>query len=278
MKKILVVGDFHGKFPRNLEKEANKADIVLCTGDFGGSDKLLKIIFNHLGGKWWKAVGPKKAKEYVLEDYVSGKNIIKKLSKIKTPVYIIPGNWDFTTKTEAERNAGIKLRKYQDLVKDFKNLKWWNRGIKKVGKLRILAFGGMVTAAAYLEKQDIFDEKRRKKEIRRNKKEIKQILRHGDKKIDILLIHYPPFNYFDKVDYPGENPMNGKHVGFKGYTEYIKRYHPKLVVCGHMHEYQGIKTVGKTKIVATGAAKEGKAVKIDYDEDKKKISKIEFIK
>ena len=47
--------------------------------------------------------------------------------------------------------------------------------------------------------------------------------------------------------------MNGKHVGFKGYTEFIKKNKPTLFICGHMHEYQGEKKVGKTMIVATGS-------------------------
>ena len=50
--KILVIGDFHGKFPKKLKEMAKKVDLVLCTGDFGGSEKLLKILFKYLGKKW----------------------------------------------------------------------------------------------------------------------------------------------------------------------------------------------------------------------------------
>ena len=42
--KILVIGDFHGKFPVKLKEEVKKVDIVLCTGDLGGSKELLTII------------------------------------------------------------------------------------------------------------------------------------------------------------------------------------------------------------------------------------------
>ena len=72
--------------------------------------------------------------------------------------------------------------------------------------------------------------------------------------------------------------MNGKHVGFRGYTEYIKKHHPKIFICGHMHEYQGVKNLGSTKIITTGSAKEGKAVILDLPEDKKKKFKVKFIK
>ena len=275
--KILAVGDFHGKFPNKLKKEAKKADIILCTGDLGGSDKLLGVIFKYFRQNWWEKIGLKKAKKYVLEDYNAGKKIINELNKLKKPVYIIPGNWDFTSKGKVERTAGFDLVSYPNLIRKKKNLKYWNRGLKKIKGLKILAFGGQVTAGAYLEKGGFFKGKKRDREVKRNKKETKQILSYGKKDIDLLFAHYTPYGYFDVVKFKGENPMNGKHVGFKGYTEYIKKFQPKLFICGHMHEYQGMKKLGKTKIIATGSAKQGKAVMLDFDE-KNNIKKIRFIK
>lgn len=43
-------------------------DYVLSTGDYGGSDKLLKIIFKYFTERWWKVAGPKKTRGYILED------------------------------------------------------------------------------------------------------------------------------------------------------------------------------------------------------------------
>jgi len=93
-----------------------------------------------------------------------------------------------------------------------------------------------------------------------------------------LFAHYPPAGYFDKVKYKGKNPMNGKHVGFEGYTEFINKKKPALFICGHMHEYQGVKNVGKTVIVATGSAKEEKAAIIDFDGVMKKVKSVRFLR
>jgi Icc-related predicted phosphoesterase len=276
--KILVVGDFHGKFPKNLKKEVIKADLILCTGDFGGSDRLLKIIFKYFHNKWWKKVGPKLAKQYVLEDYNSGKKIIEELNSLNRPVYIVPGNWDFIQKSKLDRTGGLDLKLYPSLIKEMKNLHYWRRGIKKIKGLRILSFGGMVTAGDYIGKNGFFKGKKRKKFFKRNNKEVKQIMSYSKRDVDLILAHYPPYGYFDKVKFKGENPMNGKHVGFRGYTKYIKKNQPSLFVCGHMHEYQGTKKIGKILIVATGSAKEGKAALIDFDEVKKKVRKIKFLK
>lgn len=277
MVKILVVGDFHGKFPSKLKKEAKKADFVLSTGDFGGSDRLLKVIFKYFSEGWHNIVGPKKTKEYIMEDYNSGKNILKELNSLGKPVYTISGNWDFVRKSSLERTGGINVKMFPKIVKKMKNVFWWNRGIKKVQGIKILAFGGKVTAYEYLNKNGYFRDKPKKvkKFIKENKKEIDQIMKHGRKELDILFAHYPPYGYFDVVKYKGENPMNGKHVGFEGFTKYIKKYQPKVFICGHMHEYRGMKKLGKTLIIATGAAKEGRAVKLEIEKNKK--IKVDFI-
>jgi Icc-related predicted phosphoesterase len=132
----------------------------------------------------------------------------------------------------------------------------------------------MVTAGAYVE--GALGNK--KKHIQKNKKETNQLMKFSEKNINILLAHYPPFGYFDKVKYKGENPMNGKHIGFKGYTEFIKKNKPDLFICGHMHEYQGKTKIGKTAIVTTGSAKQGKAAMIEFDEKIKRIKNVRFIK
>ncbi len=41
-----------------IKNLAKKADLVLCIGDFGGSEELLKIVFKYLGEKWWEKVNP----------------------------------------------------------------------------------------------------------------------------------------------------------------------------------------------------------------------------
>ena len=157
--KILVVGDFHGKFPVKLSKIAKTCDFVLSTGDFGGSDNLLKIVFKYFYGEWWEIVGPKKAKKYIMEDYNSGKNIINKLNNLRVPVYTIHGNWDFEDSEVNKRTAGIKLKKYSEIIKNKKNVNFLKRKIIDVGGLKLYAFGGSVTASIYLNHKK-FDKKK----------------------------------------------------------------------------------------------------------------------
>ena len=65
--------------------------------------------------------------------------------------------------------------------------------------------------------------------------------------------------------------MYGKHVGWEPYNKIIRKYSPKLALCGHMHEYQGKKMLGKSLVVNPGAASEGKFAMIDSESLKVKF-------
>lgn len=279
-KRILFIGDFHGKFPTKLKSEIKKADIVFSLGDFGGSDKLLKVIFKYFAQGWYNVVGEKKAAQYVKEDYESGKKILEELGKFQKPIYTIPGNWDFLSHSKLERTAKLKFVLYPELAKKIKNLVWWRRGIKRVDNLKVLAFGGFLTSSNYTKKGGHFSKDKNKfaKYKRWEKKEINQLMKHASKDIDILISHWPMENYYDEVRYKGENPMNGKHVGFSGYLTFVKKYQPKVFVSGHMHEHQGVKKLGKTLVISTGSAKEGKACVLYWPEKKGEKIKVELIK
>lgn len=210
--------------------------------------------------------------------------MIKELGKLDVPIYAVDGNWDFEGSGYKERNAGIKLKKYSEIMKKLKNISFLNKRHKKFNELNIFGFGGFVTASIYLTKDGPFEDKKdRDKQKKKHDKLKERLMKKGKKDIDVFLSHYPLYGLFDKVKYKGYNPMNGKHVGFKPYTEFIKKFKPKIFVCGHMHEYQGKKKMGNTIVVATGSAKEGKAAIIEIiKDDKKKRNKdkikIKFVK
>lgn len=277
--KILAIGDFHGRFPEKLKKLTKKVDLVLSTGDFGGSDKLLKLIFRYFYSDWVEEVGEKRANKLILEDYNNGKRLIKKLNKLSVPFYTIHGNWDFEESARKKQRFGhLKLTNYSKLMKPLKNINFLKQKLVNINGLKVYAFGGYLTPFIYTTREGGFDDKKRNKYIKRERNEREKIFRRKDRNIDIFLAHYTPRGYFDVVKYKGKNPMNGKHVGIKAYADYIKNYQPRVFICGHMHEYQGIKKLGKTLIVATGAASNGKAAIIDYPDSKKGKIKVKFIR
>lgn len=82
--------------------------------------------------------------------------------------------------------------------------------------------------------------------------------------VKVLISHPPPKD--TKVDLAG----NG-HVGSVKVREFIEKYQPDLVLCGHIHEAKGQDTIGKTVIVNPGMLKDGYAI-IDLEDE----IKVEF--
>ena len=81
--------------------------------------------------------------------------------------------------------------------------------------------------------------------------------RIGKLKIDentILLIHCPPYGFFDEV--------RGKYIGSTSIKRIIEEKRPLAVLCGHVHEQQGTAMLGNTKIIKLPAALARKACEI----------------
>lgn len=270
--KILIIGCFHGKFPNKLRQIAKSCDFILSTGDFGGSEKLRKFMFKNFTADYTDKLGKKKTKEYYLEDYRHGKKIIKELDRLNKPIYTIDGNWDFMRMARIKKEFCLHFISYPNILRKTRNIKYLNKKLRTINGIKIYPHGGLMLATIFHKTE--FDKKRRKVYKKWHIKQRAELFRQKSKKLDILLAHCPPYRYFDKVKYKGVNPMNGKHVGFEPYNEYIQKYHPRLFICGHMHEHQGIEKFGKTTILSHGPAQDGKAAILDYSNGQFKITLI----
>ena len=107
--------------------------------------------------------------------------------------------------------------------------------------------------------------------LMRIKKSRKNLLkRFGKTKVDIFVPHYPPKGVFDIIKDKG-NSFHGKSAGIPIFTEAIRKYKPKLVLCGHMHEYQGAKKLGKSIVVNPGEGDKGMYAVVDWPNLKVKV-------
>ena len=77
----------------------------------------------------------------------------------------------------------------------------------------------------------------------------------------IFVSHCPPMN--TKLD----QVTSGAHVGSTAVREFVERRQPILVVSGHVHEAQGIDTIGPSLLVNTGPAQLGHYAKITLGND-----------
>ncbi len=82
----------------------------------------------------------------------------------------------------------------------------------------------------------------------------------------ILVCHCPPFEYFDEV--------RGKNIGSTAILKIIHEKRPFLVLCGHVHEFSGVKQINASYIVKVPAAVNGKACVVKINERR---IEVEFI-
>lgn len=261
--KFLIIGCFHGKFPKKLQKIANQCDAVLSTGDLAGGDALRKLIFADMNAPLSTAQKGT-LKRLFKQAYDSGIRVMRDLEKIKVPVYMIDGNWDFIDTRFEQKKYGLKLEPYQKVINKRKKMTYWGHGIRTFKGLTIYAHGGLMFASIFRKKVSGMNSRRRKQYVGLHKKQQAELFKRKAKHLDILFAHCPPYGYFDVVK--SDNPMKGKHVGFQGYTDYIKKYKPSLFICGHMHECQGVKKLGRTVILSHGPAQDGKAAILEFDD------------
>lgn len=85
-----------------------------------------------------------------------------------------------------------------------------------------------------------------------------------DKKIidnkTVLVSHVPPYGFQDKI-------FIGLHGGSKELREIIDKYHPRIVLCGHIHEDPGYTETNGCIVVNCSMGKRGEGAVIDINKE-----------
>ena len=240
--RILAIGDPHGEIPqiKNIVK-TEKPEIVICTGDFSGDEGIKKLIFKNWGAPWWSVIGKTKAREMIKKATQKGKKVLSYLNELGVPVYFIHGNNEH-------------LDSYGTRVFKKKNINYMHGKKKKLGSCSFIFHGGYATPKIFFNPRTLgITEKealKRKKEQEKEKKKIETLFSRSKGKT-VFVTHCTPYLYFDKIK-NRQSPMNGKHIGVEAYRELIKKHKPRLYICGHMHENQGVRKIGSTTAVCLG--------------------------
>jgi len=92
--------------------------------------------------------------------------------------------------------------------------------------------------------------------------ELDELMESDKGKRTVLVTHCPPKGYRDEV-------MGRGNMGCEAITRIVKKYKPKLVISGHIHEAYGVDDIGdETVVVNPGAGKDGRAALIEFDIEK----------
>ena len=76
----------------------------------------------------------------------------------------------------------------------------------------------------------------------------------------VMVLHCPAYGILDKVS-------GGKSVGSTAILDLVKRYRPRVVLSGHIHEDRGVLEKDGTLFMNPGAAKDGFSALFDIGDD-----------
>lgn len=167
---------------------------------------------------------------------------------IKIPVYYVPGN-----------------REYENVASEFEGMPEnfhpiHNRLVSLTlsnGKTtHLIGFGGALPG---IFNNMVFTEE----EFETGLESLLGCATFSDEDFVVLVVHNPPFS--ESLDLV----FNGQHIGSHSIRKIIEKYNPTYCVCGHVHESQGIETIGMTYCVNPGASKKGNAALLSLDDERK---------
>ena len=281
MTKILVVGDFQGVFSKRLYKKIKQEDpdLIISVGDYAGINDWqpwLKDAFKQSkkGEEWLSPeefFGNKKFKLMIKKDDEAAKNVLTKLNSFgKKAIFILGNTDDEWYQYPFLKRRGLDAKKWKlKFIKKQKNLINVNYGKTKHFGINFICFGGYMDAMANHEKNPktanaLARKNNAIKRLKLSEKKFERIIR-GVSGSKVFVMHYPPRGVFDIV-LDKSNPYYKKSSGVEFFAREIKKHRPKMVLCGHMHEYQGLKRFYGVPIINPGDAEKDKYAVLEINE------------
>ncbi|MDP1695515.1 MAG: metallophosphoesterase [archaeon] len=255
--KILAIGDPHGSLEKVRQAPIKDADLILLTGDLGSANLARKMTFDNIErekqGLPEIEYSSAKRKKAFMEEYTSTMRLIRHLSKF-APVFTIFGNVEFSNyeTKKYSRKIGLYLPYLYNNLNSINRVRIINNVIANFEGIKI---GGLeyFTDTNWVKEFKPSDYKERLVKAKKETDKAKRVLRWFNS-LDILVCHQPPYRVLDKVTAKfAPKHWQGKHAGSQAILQYIKFKSPKYVFCGHIHEGQGMKRIGKTEVYNLGA-------------------------
>jgi Icc-related predicted phosphoesterase len=254
--RILAIGDPHGDLTKVKQIPLNGVDLVLLTGDLGSANLMRKMAFENVErqkkGLPKKEFSPREKKRAFMEAYTSSMSVVRYLARF-APVYTIYGNVESSNRETREESEeiGLPLPFLTDSLKNTKNVTIINNRAINVGNVRI---GGLqyFVDTNWVRDFKPKDYRQRMKGAAKGTEKAREVLKRFGS-VDILVHHQPPHGILDKVTAPfAPKHWQGKHAGSETILDYIKKRQPRYAFCGHIHEGEGMRRIGKTEVYNLG--------------------------
>lgn len=260
MVKICAIGDPHGDLEKVKKAPIKDIDFYILTGDLGKADLARKRFFENIErrkkGLPELESGARFEKQAHMQVHNSTLDVLKYLSK-HASIYSIQGNVGLSTRVQARKTSeenGIKFPSTMESIDKLSNVHVVKNRLRNINGLRI-GFLEYFTDTCWVKEFKPSEYKKSMSKAKKKTDKARKVLNSFGKDLDILVCHQPPYGYLDKVNFPGiPAGWKGKHAGSKAILEYIKKYQPKYVLCGHIHEGEGKAKIGKSQVYNLGVA------------------------
>jgi len=289
MTRFLIIGDLHGQMPKISIKEF---DAIIAPGDFC-SDKNIREVYMRMYKEYVKDVdtykdwrdlcGKKKAKIWTKKSLHEGRKILEKLDSYNKPVFLVPGNWDWT-KSGKESWDYMNQDFWKKLERGLKNINDIDGKIQEYQDIRLIGYG-KVNGPELVRLRGYGGVSRVK--IKKNELHVKKLLARKERQFSelkgktvIFLAHNVPYNTKLDIIKSKGSPVNGKHYGSYIARKLVDKYQPLICIGGHMHEHFGKDHIRKTTIINSGFGKDvntlleivdGKIVKLEFYKNGKRL-------
>ncbi|HIH23408.1 TPA: hypothetical protein HA251_00065 [Candidatus Woesearchaeota archaeon] len=262
--KFLVIGDLHGAMPCI---PSEKFDAIIAPGDFC-SDEAKGFMFQALKERladpkkdtqWYDIAGRKNARAIIKRSLADGRRVLEFLNSQGVPVYVVPGNWDWTGKEFGPEVKGWPFAEqdhYATLIRGLDDVVDSYHKAVSIGGLTIIGHGIIPGPEFPQYTEDVARYspaglKRRKKWYDAERKKVAALFKKAKRPV-VFITHNVPYNTpLDKINNPA-SPRNGQHFGSVIAREMVDSYSPLLCIGGHMHEYFGYCKLGRTTCVNAG--------------------------
>lgn len=279
--RFLILGDLHGRIPNIRIKNF---DAVVTPGDFC-SDSLRKEIFRTVKQKlkdprfkkeWYDIMGRDKARKLIEKSISDGRKVLSYLNSLNVPVFIVPGNWDWTGDTDSNWDF-LREDNYEKLLDGFENILDVHNSLVDIGDYQIIGYGVSSGPEYPQHKEDLarYDENELivlKAIYKVELNHFKNIFKKASKPV-ILISHNVPFSTkLDKI-LDKKSPRYGCHYGSLIVKKLIEDCKPLISIGGHMHEHFSKTKIGNTIAINAGFGPE-KNILLELENNR--IKKLEF--
>lgn len=262
--RLLVIGDLHGSMP---VLPSERFDAIIAPGDFC-SDEAKTFMFQALkerlanpkkNTQWYDLAGRKEARAIIKRSLADGRRVLEFLNAQGVPVYLVPGNWDWTgMELGPERRdwTFVEQNHYATLLRGLSNLIDVYHTSVSAGEFTVLGHGiipgpEFPQYAEDLARYSPAGLKSRKRWYGAERKTMATLFKRAKSPV-IFVTHNVPYNTpLDTIQNPS-SPRNGQHFGSVLAREMVDAYSPLICIGGHMHEHFGHCKVGRTVCVNAG--------------------------